>query len=109
MEKSKDGKRINIRTSYETCIIVSTEKTRNSEIEAQQSDYGVIWANSKTTQPPHRPSKIMALQEMLIYSPILLKALMRLNNMLDVQGPKKLSKHPALRKIKMPKISPDNM
>ena len=30
---------------------------------------------------------------------------MRLNNMLDVQGPKKLSKHPALRKVKMPKIS----
>ena len=109
VEKSKDGKRINIRTSHETCIIVSTEKTRNSEIEAQQSDYGVIWANSKTTQPPHRPSKIMALQEILIHSPILLNALMRLNNMLDIQGPKKLSKHPALRKIKMPKISPDNM
>ena len=106
VSKPKDGKRINIKTSHETYIIVSTKKTRESEIEAQQSDYGIIWANSHATQPPHRPSKIMALQEALIFSPLLVKALMRLNNMLDIQGPKKISRHPALRKIKIPKILP---
>lgn len=106
VSKPRDGKRINIKTSHETYIIVSTKKINISGMEAQQSDYRIIWANSHATKPPHRPSKIMALQEALIFSPLLLKLIMWLNNILDAQGPKKISKHPALRKIKMPKALP---
>lgn len=105
VQNPQPGQRINIRSSSEILIIVSTRKVSKRNIAAQQSDYTHTWNQNRSSQIlPHRPGKLMNMKELLSFSPFLMKRLVWVNNLFAVQGSKKLGSHPGLARFTPPKI-----
>lgn len=92
VNRPRSGERINIRTKNETYILVTTTKISEVKLKAQQSDYQYIWNESQSTQArPHKPGKLMALQDFFKFSPVAIKLIMTINNVIATRGPKRLS------------------
>ncbi len=103
--KPKSGERINIKTRNETYIIVVAEKISGVVLKAQQSDYQHVWDKSQSTQAkPHKPGRLMALQEFFQFSPSAVKIIVAVNNLLATNGSKKLCSNRHLSKHKLDEI-----
>ncbi len=103
--KPEGGERINIKTRNETYILVITKKNSEVALKAQQSDYQHIWNESQSAQAkPHKPGRLMALQEFFKFSPSAIKTIVAINNFFSTNGPKKLCSNRHLSKHKPDEI-----
>jgi SAM-dependent methyltransferase len=105
VSKPEGGERINIKTRNETYILVITKKNSEVALKAQQSDYQHIWNESQSAQAkPHKPGRLMALQEFFKFSPSAIKTIVAINNFFSTNGPKKLCSNRHLSKHKPDEI-----
>ena len=105
VSKPEGGERINIKTRNETYILVITKKNSEVALKAQQSDYQHIWNESQSAQAkPHKPGRLMALQEFFKFSPSAIKTIVAINNFFSTNGPKKLCSNIHLSKHKPDEI-----
>ena len=105
VSKPEGGERINIKTRNETYILVITKKNSEVALKAQQSDYQHIWNESQSAQAkPHKPGRLMALQEFFKFSPSAIKTIVAINNLFSTNGPKKLCSNRHLSKHKPDEI-----
>ena len=96
---------LDIKTRNETYIIVVAEKISGVVLKAQQSDYQHVWDKSQSTQAkPHKPGRLMALQEFFQFSPSAVKIIVAVNNLLATNGSKKLCSNRHLSKHKLDEI-----
>ncbi len=105
VSKPEGGERINIKTRNETYILVITKKNSEVALKAQQSDYQHIWNESQSAQAkPHKPGRLMALQEFFKFSPSAIKTIVAISNFFTTNGPKKLCSNRQLSKHKPDEI-----
>ena len=105
VSKPEGGERINIKTRNETYILVITKKNSEVALKAQQSDYQHIWNESQSAQAkPHKPGRLMALQEFFKFSPSAIKTIVAISNFFSTNGPKKLCSNRHLSKHKPDEI-----
>ncbi|MEQ1290679.1 hypothetical protein LZP46_13670 [Acinetobacter sp. SCLZS86] len=103
VNRPDNGQRINIRTKNETYVIVRTTRNADKPILLQQSDYTHIWNKSiNKTAKPYRVGKITRMQEMLRFSPFLVKLFIRIISFITANGVKKLNHHKSLTKFSPP-------
>ena len=103
VNRPDNGQRINIRTKNETYVIVRTTRNADKPILLQQSDYTHIWNKSiNKTAKPYRVRKITRMQEMLRFSPFLVKLFIRIISFITANGVKKLNHHKSLTKFSPP-------
>ena len=105
VSKPEGGERINIKTRNETYILVITKKNSEVALKAQQSDYQHIWNESQSAQAkPHKPGRLMALQEFFKFSPSAIKTIVAINNFFFFFFSKKLCSNRHLSKHKPDEI-----
>jgi len=105
VNKPNNGQRINIRTKNETYIIVKTKKNSDKQFSLQQSDYTHLWnkQNNKTAKP-YKVGKITRIQEILSFSPVIVRLFMTLIAFTTLNGAKKLNQHKELKLFSPPSI-----